>query len=93
MNKDLIKPILDELGIKPIDSWITIHRFKNGDYNCYYHVFNINKKGKILQICVSGDGISYVCSDDTYKYYYMGYNINEFKKVVKKLWQKYNIIH
>ena len=53
MNK--VKPLLDKLGIKPIDSWTTLHKYNNNDV-CYYYVFKVNG----IKYCVSGDSISFV---------------------------------
>ena len=79
MNK--VKPLLDKLGIKPINSWTTIHKYNNNDV-CYYYVFKVNG----LKYCVSGDSISFVFSNEKLIMpIYAGYNIKELEQSIKKV--------
>ena len=86
---DRVKPILEELGITPTDSWKTIHVYKpNEQDTCYYYSFE--HKGKLY--CVSGDSYSLVFSKDNQKGFfpkmlYQGYDLKELKKAIKKVVQ------
>ena len=92
MSKDRIKPILDELGIKPTDNWQTIHVYRpNENDTCYYYAFE--HKGKTY--CVSGDSYSLVFSKDNPKGFfpkmlYQGYNLKELREAIKKVVSKWN---
>lgn len=81
---DRVKLILDELGIKPLESWHTIHYFKGNPDKCYYHTFKLNDKC----YCVSGDSFSLIFSDEEDNYYYYGYSDKELKKAIKGVMKK-----
>lgn len=83
---DKIKPLLEELGIEPNDSWEINHCFIPGKLDtCYYYTF-LHK------------GITYCCSNDSYSFIfsselsinpiYAGYNIKTFKKAILKVIKK-----
>ena len=87
MNQDKIKPLLESLDLKITDSWQTIHIIPTKDLKsanrvmCYYHTF----KYQNITYCVSGDGISYIFSDENGNYYYQGYYILELEEEINKV--------
>lgn len=81
MNEDNIKPILEKNKANITDSWQTLHIFKGIKAMCYYYTFKVKNK----LYCVSGDGYSYVLTDEKIKYYYMGNNVKELEKTIIKV--------
>ena len=82
---DRVKLILDELGIKPLESWYTIHYSKGNPDKCYYHMFKLNNKC----YCASGDSSSLIFSDEEDNYFYQGYSDKVLKDAIKGVMKKY----
>lgn len=86
MNADRLKPLLDKLGIKPVDNWCTMHvGTPMGNLKCYYYQFRY--KGK--DYCTSDDSVSVIFStlkknDFWPMYIYTGTSMEELEKAIKK---------
>lgn len=83
---DKIKPLLEELGIEPNDSWTCQHIFKPGKLDTvYYYTF----KHKGITYCCSNDSYSLVFSSDKdFLPIYMGCKIKSLKKAILKVIKK-----
>lgn len=82
LNEDRIKPILNELGIMPIESWKNYQlRIRKTPIIIYYYVFKIRD----IAYCVCADDLEIKLVDEYRNILYCGFEEKELKKEIKKI--------